>query len=96
MLGVGGREVDSRLHRCSATMQGLLGVICVYVSYVGVGWGGVMSYLTVPSLTPFLPNMGGATGLVEVFFMLRFLCWLLFLCSVRWLEALRLELLPLV
>ena len=57
-LGVGGREVDSRLHRCYATMQGLLGVICVYISYVGVGWGRVMSYLTVPSLTPSLPNMG--------------------------------------
>ena len=38
----------------------------------------------------------GATGLVEVLFMRCLLCWLLFLCSVRWLEALKLEPLPLV
>ena len=58
MLGVGGSDAGGRLHRRYATMQGLLGVICVYLSYVGVFWGWVISYFTVPYLTPSLPNMG--------------------------------------
>ena len=58
MLGVGGSDVGGRLLSRYATMQGLLGVICVYLSYVVVGWGGVMSYLTVPSLSTSLPNKG--------------------------------------
>ena len=64
MLGVGGSDIGGRLHRRYATMQGLLGVICVYLSYAVVGWGGVMSYLTissyltVSSLSLSLPNKG--------------------------------------